>query len=342
MKHSTKNKLWLFAFGVILITIFKTDFSAQFERIYRVLLPVIIGFLFAWFLIPLKKKLENYLNKRFKKINKAKIRIISIFCVYLAFLGAVAFFLICLIPILKDGISSTIEQLSVYKDFFEKYVQGNLLEKLLSKINLQMYINGARSTVAIIFDSAMAFVVLIYILIEHRNLKKQFMDFVSQIIGNDRAEKTLFYFSRINHIFSVYFYGKFISSVILGLIVTAGFFITGISHPFFFGMVVGLFNMLPIFGALVSSVPVALLTFTEYGLYRALTAVAVILLGQQVENGIITPKIVGDKVGLSGFWIIVTTIAGGGLFGFWGLLICVPVAATIKDIYSFIVNNKKT
>ena len=340
MKHYVKNKIWLFLVGVALVVILKTDFSAQLGRIYRVLLPVIIGFVFAWFLIPLKLRAEFFLNKRFKNNSKNSNRLIAVFGTYIAFLGAVAFFIICLIPVLGEGITSAVEQLSVYKGFFEKYVQGNLLEKLLSKINLQMYINGARSTLAIIFDSTMAFVVLVYILLEHRTLKKQVMDFTSRLITTERAERLLFYLSRTNYIFTRYFYGKLISSLILGVIVTAGFFITGISHPLFFGMVVGLFNMLPIFCALVSSVPVALLTFTEYGLYRALTAVAVILLGQQVENGIITPKIVGDRVGLSGFWIIVTTITGGGLFGFWGLLICVPVAATIKDVYGIIGNSE--
>ena len=339
MKHSVKNKIWLFLFGVVLIFIYKTDFSFQLGRIYRVLLPVIIGFLFAWFLVPLKIKLENFLNNNLKKSSKNRNRLIAVFGVYITFIGAVAFFIICLIPILKSGITSTISQLSVYKDFFEKYIQGNLIEKLLSKINLEMYINGAKSTVVIIFDSTMAFVILVYILLEHRTLKRQFAGFLWRLLGTEVAEKFLFYLSRTNCIFSGYFYSKFISSLILGIIVTIGFFITGISHPLFFGMVVGLFNMLPIFGALVSSVPVALLTFTEFGLYRALTAVAVILLSQQVENGIITPKIVGDKVGLSGFWIIVTTITGGGLFGFWGLLICVPVAATIKDIYNLTVNR---
>ena len=68
--------------------------------------------------------------------------------------------------------------------------------------------------------------------------------------------------------------------------------------------------------------------------------VCTIINTKQIENNIITPKIVGDTMGLSGFWILVTTITGGGLFGFWGLLICIPVAASIKMLFNEYRNKK--
>ena len=92
--------------------------------------------------------------------------------------------------------------------------------------------------------------------------------------------------------------------------------------------------MIPVFGMFISTVPIALLTFAEYGILKAAISVIIITVAQQIENNIITPKVVGDTVGLSGFWILVTTLVGGGLFGFWGLLICIPVAATLKMLFS--------
>ena len=104
-------------------------------------------------------------------------------------------------------------------------------------------------------------------------------------------------------------------------------------HPVFFGITVALSNLIPIFGAFISGVPIALTALSEYGITKALVALGIIVVGQQIENSILTPKIVGDTIGLSGFWILFSVIAGGGLFGFWGLLICIPVTATIRMLY---------
>lgn len=337
MKPYIRNRLWIVGIAIGLIIFYKTDFSMQAERLYRVLLPVIIAMLFSWFLIPLKVWGERFIAGNTKGKLKNRAHLISAFAVYFAFVGVVAFFIICLIPVIKSGVSNAVEQFYSYRHVFEKFMNGNTLNSILEKINPRVYITGAKNTISLLFDGAMSFVVLIYILLEHRELKKLFMKILELVSGNDRAEKLLYYFSRTNSIFSGYFYSKFISSVFLGLIVTAGFFICGISHPLFFGTVVGLFNMLPVFGTFISSVPIALLTFAEFGIYRAIASIVVIVAGQQIENSILTPKIVGDRVGLSGLWIIVTTLAGGGLFGFWGLLICVPVAATFKMLFEELV-----
>ncbi len=333
MKPYIKNRLWIIAFAVILIFIYKTDFSVQINRVYTVLSPVIISFLLSWFLVPIKNTIENFLKPNTKGFLKKHASIVSAFTVYILFITLILFFIICLIPVIKTGISNARIQIANYRPIIESYISSDMFNSLLEKINPQIYITGAKNTISIIFNIGMSFIVLIYILLEHKQLKKSFMMFVSFIIGNEKSEKLLYYLSKTNTIFIKYFYSKFISSVILGMIVTIGFFITDISYPIFFGVIVALFNMLPIFGAFISSIPIALLTFAEYGLVRAIISIVIIIAGQQIENNILTPKIVGDTVGLSGFWIISTIIVGGGLFGFWGLLICVPIAATIKMLF---------
>lgn len=341
MKPYIKNRLWLIVIAVILIFVYKTDFSVQINKIYTVLSPVIISLLFAWFLVPVKNKIEDFLKSNFRGFLKNKASGISSAIVYLLFMALIGFFIICLIPVLKTGIYNSVHQLKNYKHIIQKYVSDDVINNAVQRINPNVYIKGAKNTISTIFNIGMSFIVLIYILLEHRQLKKFFVDLLSFTIGSDRAEKAIYYLSEINLIFIKYFYSKFISSVMLGIIVTAGFFIAGISYPIFFGVIVALFNMLPIFGAFISSVPIALLTFAEYGIAKAIISIAIIIAGQQIENNILTPKIVGDTVGLSGFWIIFTIIIGGGLFGFWGLLICVPVAATIKMLFAEIKFNKQ-
>ncbi len=334
MKPYIKNRLWLIFAAIILIFIYKTDFSMQLGRLYAVLSPVIIAVLFAWFLIPLKVRTEKLLLRSKKFLVKKYSNLISAFLVYLCFVGAIIFFIVCLIPIIQDGIVNASEQLGNYRHIIEKYAGNDVVNRILQKVNPEIYINGAKNTIAFVVNIVMAIVILVYILLEHKKLKKLFVDSMSFIFGDEKTEKAIYYISKTNMIFSGYFYSKFISSVMLGILVSLGFFITGISYPLFFGVLVALFNMLPVFGSIISTVPVALLTFAEYGIAKAVVSVVIIIAGQQVENNILTPKIVGDTVGLSGFWIIVTTLVGGGLFGFWGLLICVPVSATLKMLFS--------
>ena len=333
MKPYIKNRLWLIATAIILIFVYKTDFSAQLGKLYSVLSPVIIAFLLAWFLLPVKKIIESYILKKGNFFLKKYSNIISASAVYTMFMGIIFFFIICLIPVIKNSISNIWKQIENYRHIIEKYISNDTINKILDKINPQIYIDSAKNTITFAINIIMAIVILIYVLLEHKQLKKSFVDMMSYILGNEKTEKTVYYFSKINNIFSKYFQSKLVSSAMLGILVTAGFFAGGISYPVFFGIIVALSNMIPVFGMFISTIPITILTFAEYGIAKAIMAVIVINICQQIENNILTPKIVGNTVGLSGFWILVTTLVGGGLFGFWGLLICIPVAATLKMLF---------
>lgn len=333
MKPYIKNRLWLLIGAVILIFIYKTDFSAHIGKLYTVLSPVIISFLLAWLLLPVKINIEFYMKEKGNSFFRKYSAIISAFSVYIIFIGIIFFFVICLIPVIKNSISNIWQQIENYKPIIEKYISAETINKLLDKINPSIYIEGAKNTVVFAINIVMAVVILIYILLEHKDLKKSFMDLLSFIIGNEKAEKTIYYFSKTNVIFSKYFYSKFISSLMLGILVTTGFLTSGISYPIFFGIIVAFSNMIPVFGMFISTIPIAILTFAEHGFAKAVVSAIIITICQQIENNILTPKIVGDTVGLSGFHILVTTLLGGGLFGFWGLLICIPVAATLKMLF---------
>lgn len=328
MKPYIKNRLWLILIAVVLIFVYKINFTAGLKQILTVLYPVITAFVFAWLLIPAKVRVENLISKS-NKLSGYK-NALSAFAVYIAFTGVIGFFIIYLIPILKDGIISMLDRLGQYYNIIEKYMDK---EHLSTLINPGMYIEGAMGTFSIIYNLAMSFVVLIYVLLEHRRLKSFATRLSSVLLGNERAEKLIYYTSKINTIFTSYLYSRLASSVILGILVTVGFLIMQMKHPVFFGITVALSNLIPIFGAFISGVPIALTALSEYGITKALVALGIIVVGQQIENSILTPKIVGDTIGLSGFWILFSVIAGGGLFGFWGLLVCIPTAATIRMLY---------
>ncbi len=332
MKPYVKNRLWLFAIITLLIIIYKTNFGTLFYKLNQVLSPVTIALLFAWLLLPLKSKLETHFKTSKKAFIKNKAATLAAFGVYIAFLTCIGIFFLYLIPILYDGISNIILKISKHYALISKYLGSDIISEIFKKTNPALYISSAKSTASVIFNAGMSMVVLIYILLEHKELKLFAISAIETVLGTSKTERLLYYTTKTNTIFYKYFLGKAISSLILGIMVTAGFIVLKISYSIFFGALVAVFNLIPIFGAIISVVPIAITAFSDYGLGKAIASVVIVILSQQVENNILTPKIVGNRAGLSGFWVIFSIIVGGGLLGFWGILLCIPTAASIKMI----------
>ena len=341
MKPYIKNRMWIFAGALILIFVYKTDFSKQIARFFKVMHPVIIAILIAWLLLPLKIKTEKKIKSSFKDPIKRHSHAIAAAIVYVLFFALIVLFMVYLIPIICEGISQASDKFSDYFAVISKYVNIGSPSDIINKINPEIYITGARTTVSFVINAGMTLVILIYVLLEHRELKSFAVSLAEILIGTDKTERLMYYFTKTNLIFSGYFYGKFISSAILGIIVTAGFFVIRTDYPIFFGITVALSNLIPIFGAIISAVPIAVTALAEHGFKKMLAAVLVIVAGQQIENNILTPKIVGSSMGLSGFWVLFSVTFGGGLFGFWGMFMSIPIAATVKMLYTELVLNGK-
>jgi predicted PurR-regulated permease PerM len=97
------------------------------------------------------------------------------------------------------------------------------------------------------------------------------------------------------------------------------------------GTLIGFFNIIPYFGPIIGSVPVVLVSlFIDPP--KALTALIIIIIIQQIDGNFLDPKIVGENVGVSPFWIITSVTVGGNLFGIPGMILGVPVVVLIKTI----------
>ena len=94
---------------------------------------------------------------------------------------------------------------------------------------------------------------------------------------------------------------------------------------------IGFFNIIPYFGPIIGSVPVVLVSFF-IDPPKALTALIIIIIIQQIDGNFLDPKIVGENVGVSPFWIISSVTVGGNLFGIPGMVLGVPVVVVIKTI----------
>ncbi len=154
--------------------------------------------------------------------------------------------------------------------------------------------------------------------------------------------------NRVNHIcrtandtFQSFFIGQFIEAILLGCFCFIGMKILQLPYAAMSGVMVGVTALIPIVGAFIGAGVSAFIIFTENPM-QALIFIIFIIVLQQLEGNIVYPKVVGDSIGLPGIWVLAAVTVGGGLGGIMGMLIGVPVAATIyKLIFEHLESREK-
>ncbi|MBD9198574.1 MAG: AI-2E family transporter, partial [Clostridiales bacterium] len=131
--------------------------------------------------------------------------------------------------------------------------------------------------------------------------------------------------------------GKIIDSLIIGFLCYFGMLILRLPYPVLVATVVGVTNVIPFFGPIIGAVPCGFLILLVNPLQCFYFVIFVICL-QQLDGNVIGPKILGNTIGISGFWVLVSITVAAGLFGFAGMLLGVPVFAIIYMLISDSVN----
>lgn len=131
--------------------------------------------------------------------------------------------------------------------------------------------------------------------------------------------------------------GKLIDSLIIGVMCYIGCLILKMPYAILVSVIVGVTNIIPFFGPIIGAVPSAFLILMVSPV-KCLIFVIFVFLLQQFDGNILGPKILGNAVGIKGFWIMFAIIIGGGLFGFIGMVLGVPVMTIILAGTHYLVN----
>ena len=144
---------------------------------------------------------------------------------------------------------------------------------------------------------------------------------------------------KANEIFTGFIIGKIIDSAIIGVLCFLGMTLLKLPHVLLVSVIVGVTNVIPVFGPYIGAIPGVILIFLVnplQGLYFAIFILAL----QQLDGNVIGPAILGDSTGLSPFWVIFSIVVGGGLFGVLGMIIGVPTFALIYYIFRMFLKQK--
>lgn len=203
---------------------------------------------------------------------------------------------------------------------------------------LQGMMGGFASTVSsivnVVYNFFVGVIVCIYVLGSRKNFARQGKAVLYALFKTEFADKILRELKFIDKTFVGFFGGKILDSAIVGLICYAFClimsFVTGFPNAMLVSVIVGITNVIPYFGPFIGAVPSALLILIDSPLNCVIFLVFIIIL-QQIDGNILGPMLLADSVGLTGFWVLFSITVFGGLFGFAGILVGVPVFAVIYD-----------
>lgn len=365
IKNWTKWIYW-FTFAVAVIIIYKTldnfnDISIWFSKLITVILPFLCGALLAYILYIPCRSVEKILNTN--KVLKKKARPIAVFIVYLLLLLVIIFVINTLIPAISDSIKDLASNLPGYytrvmdyiknapPDSFLKHesvlkiieeIQKIDITKILNIQTITDYINKAVGIASGIFSIFVTIIISVYILLERKEILKFIRKFNQAIFKKSTCEKLDNYFEKINNIFLKYISSQILDGIIIGIIMSIALSIMKVKYAILLGFMIGLFNIIPYFGAIISIVIAAIITIFTGGLPKAIWMAIVATILQQIDANIINPKIVRNALKLSPILIIFAVTVGGAYFGVAGMFLAVPVIAVIKlFVLDFIENRTK-
>lgn len=366
-KRTLTKWLYWFLFAVAVIMVYKTldNFTAignWFKGFFDVLMPFIIGILISYILYIPSRKIENIYSKVKKpRIIAKKARALSVLTVYLIAVILIVMAFRFLVPAIANAIVDFVNNFQgYYTDMItsienlpeDSVLKSDIVLNLINEIqnidvkqflnmeNLAQYAKGAINIASKVFDFFVALVVSVYVLMQRREILEFFKKLGKALFKENTYQSIGRYFNRTNNIFFNFIAGQVLDGVVVGIITSIGMSILGVKYAVPLGFMIGLFNLIPYFGAIIGVVLATFITFLTGGLTQAITMVIVVIVLQQIDANIINPKIIGTSLKISPLLVIFGVTVGGAYFGVWGMFLAVPVIAVFKLVITDYIEYK--
>lgn len=323
-----------------------------FDLILSALRPVIVGIVLAYLLCPIENTLERLLNKI--KIKRYTRLISTLLTLVLAF-AVIALFCVLLLPQLAESVRGLIADLpnllKTQLDRIEAYLAANdeaadNVMQVITSIEtyamewirtnmLSTVTTVATSVISIgsaIINSVVAIIVTIYLLLDRERYLAQCRKLFFAVSKNKRINQAVLdAVHQTDRIFSGFIRGKLVDSLIVGVICFICLAILRMPYALLISVIIGVTNIIPMFGPFIGAIPSAFLLLLVSP-SKCLVFLIFIVILQQVDGNIIGPRILGDSTGLSALYVTVAMLVFGKLLGFTGMLIGVPLFATLYYI----------
>ena len=338
--------------------------GAAIGRLASILRPFVIGFAIAYILKPVCKALERWTERLFKGRYPGAVKGISV-ALSFAFAMLLVYILISMIvpqmytsiislsntlPGQVEALYERVEEIfydnqtllsyvdTTYESMVETFtdwIRNTVLPSMKSVVGGVG--SGVKTFVISVKDIVIGLVVSVYALAARKNVVRRVKMITYSILPARWADLLADEVNFADRMLSGFMSGKLLDSAIIGALCYIFCAITSMPNSLLVSAVIGITNIIPVFGPYFGAVPMALLILIESPA-KCLIFVIFIIVLQQIDGNIIGPKVLGNSTGLSGFSVLFAIVLFGGLMGFIGLIVGVPLYAVIYDVARKLVN----
>ncbi len=319
-----------------------------------VLLPFVVGIVVAYFLDPLVNKMAKSQGTSRTIATTVVLGLFLLVLLPVLFLICAAAFsqiadFIAKLPMYFNTLTEKIIVLlkeiqlrfpRLASDNIEDVLRGNLSGSVKPFVRLAMgIISNGFEFINLLSLLLISPVVAFYML-------RDWHKFTNRIIGlipRKHREIVIKLVGEINEIISGYLRGQFLVCLSLGSFYSLGLYAVGLDLGLLVGFLAGVISFIPYVGSISGFLMAVILVITQYGTFSKFLMVMIVFgVGQFIEGNFLTPKLVGENIGLHPVWVMFALLAGGVLLGLLGMIIAVPFAAIIGVMLRHLINNYKS
>ncbi|UOW66451.1 AI-2E family transporter [Paraclostridium bifermentans] len=338
-------------------------FMGKISSIISTLQPFIIGAVIAYLLNFILVFVEERMLSK-NKLNQLKPkskRAIGLLVTYIVAFILLALFIQFVLPQLVESMLGLVNDIPTYltnlSDLLTKYTKDLNIDKeyldiAVTKLTdfINYFISVAAGLLPVvgqalgivassIWNIVLGVIISIYLLIDKEKFCALGRKVVCAVFNEKHSKRILQLVDRSNDTFGKFLSGKIIDSAIIGVLTFVVLTIFKMPYVLLISVIIGITNIIPFFGPFFGAIPATIIILFVSPI-KALWFILIIIVIQQLDGNIIGPKILGDSIGISAFWILFSLLVAGKFLGLVGMIIGVPLFAIIYSIIKEVIEEK--
>ncbi len=327
------------------------------KYVIKGLASVILGAIFAYFLtIPSKWLETKVLPKIMPRAGHKAKRATSIVLTLLMTLAVIAGLISIVLPHLISSLGLLLGNLDAYAASIMQWIERlaefthqdlgesivititDSLEQLItdSLANLTSFLpaafESAAGVVSSLFNVVFGVVISVYILASREKLTAQFKKLFTAILPKKAMERSSAIVHTMDDTFRSYLGGQLIDALLVGIECYVLSLVFNLPYAPLIAVIIGITNMIPILGPYIGGIPCGFIVLVAGSPLKLLIFVVMVLVVQQIDGNIVAPRIIGDRTGVPGIWVVVGVMVGSYFFGILGVLLAIPVISVLLSL----------
>lgn len=324
-------------------------------KCYGYIAPLLYAFIIAYLLYIPMNKLESVMkkNSRIAAVKPGRLRTVTLLLTYVSAIALVVVIIASIYMMIGGQLSKNVDFKHIVDyiiNYFSDFsfgpinIKGNpSATELIKEIQiwLEDYLKDSMPNIGAVVTNiggkvitgVVSLVISIYFLMDYENLVSRIRKIYMNSVGKKHIGRRIYKcVSIFNSTFKQFLKGQLLEAVLVAVLCIIALRIVGVNYYGVIGVISGICNLIPYLGPWIGAAIAVVVSLLGGGYSTAVWAAVAMIIVQQIDNHLLAPKVVGDSVGLHPVIIMIVLLIGADVSGIFGMLLAVPVAATVKNI----------